>query len=150
MASVWIKPRVCVSGMRYIVRYRLGGRQSRVIHAASLRSLDDANRLVEQIRAQIADVTIVSSPVSSVDPRLPREEFVYFATLGGLVKIGISVDPARRARNLNATLVHTEPGGRQRERELHDAFKLARVRGEWFRLDARISRYLRKQEQSVA
>lgn len=71
---------------------------------------------------------------------LARTHIVYFAELGGLIKIGISDDPERRARHLNAVLLGTCPGSRKIERELHDEFADLRERGEWFRAEPRLLR----------
>lgn len=57
-----------------------------------------------------------------------------------LVKIGYAFDPVRRFHHLRTfspvelTLEGAIPGGRNKERELHRRFALARARGEWFRL----------------
>lgn len=61
------------------------------------------------------------------------KQSVYFAKLGSLVKIGISVNPETRVQSIGAVLVATEPGGRAREMELHSQFGEARERLEWFR-----------------
>jgi hypothetical protein len=57
-----------------------------------------------------------------------------------LVKIGYAFDPVRRFNHLRTfspaklTLEGAIPGGRDKERELHKRFALARVHGEWFKL----------------
>lgn len=57
-----------------------------------------------------------------------------------LVKIGYAFDPVHRYKHLRIfspvelTLEGAIPGGRDKERELHRQFALARVRGEWFKL----------------
>jgi hypothetical protein len=58
---------------------------------------------------------------------------IYFAEgPDGLVKIGVSRFLRERVAHLGARLLATEPGGIDRERELHDRFADARVTGEWF------------------
>lgn len=57
---------------------------------------------------------------------------------GGLIKIGFSKAPDRRMRTLRLEHPDTElivyaPGGRVRERRLHDRLQAHRVDGEWFR-----------------
>jgi hypothetical protein len=64
---------------------------------------------------------------------LADKTLVYFAENDGRIKIGISRDPVRRARELNARLLVTEPGGRTREAQLHLLFAHHRIAGEWFR-----------------
>jgi Meiotically Up-regulated Gene 113 (MUG113) protein len=71
---------------------------------------------------------------------LPKSEFVYFIQSGttGPVKIGTSKSPARRTGELQTgnprelILRHVIPGDRDVEEQLHDRFKAARIRGEWF------------------
>jgi hypothetical protein len=65
--------------------------------------------------------------------RAAERECVYFARLGGLIKIGFSKDPDRRAKDLNAELLGFCVGDRDLERALHEEFAKTRVRGEWFR-----------------
>lgn len=76
---------------------------------------------------------------------------VYFvqSEASSLIKIGVSGDVARRVRQISGTLfgevlriLATEPGGRDRERTLHDRFHFARVKGEWFRPDPRLLAYV--------
>jgi hypothetical protein len=57
---------------------------------------------------------------------------------GGLVKIGVAVDPEKRLRALQVAnherlvLRRVEEGDEMREAELHKQFAHLRVRGEWF------------------
>lgn len=57
---------------------------------------------------------------------------VYFAERGGLVKIGQSRTPERRAVTLGAHLIKVTPGDFATERGWHDRFAADRVEGEWF------------------
>jgi hypothetical protein len=65
---------------------------------------------------------------------------IYFVqpARGGLVKIGVAVDPEKRMRDLQCgsplelRLIRVEEGERDRERELHEKFSSLQVRGEWF------------------
>lgn len=56
----------------------------------------------------------------------------------GSVKIGLARDPAKRLSALQGAhasqldLIAVITGGRNRERELHERFADARLRGEWF------------------
>lgn len=62
----------------------------------------------------------------------PPLKFVYFGAKRGFIKIGTSVSPQRRAKELGLHLLAWEPGGRVREQELHRRFASARLVGEWF------------------
>lgn len=83
---------------------------------------------------------------------------VYFIKSGSQIKIGIAVDPVRRMASLQTAqakrlrLLGTCAGGREKERELHDQFKDARMRGEWFKatpgLMARIAELIDKEERA--
>lgn len=74
-------------------------------------------------------------------------EVVYFIRAGKRVKIGRSMNPEKRLASIKgghgctipmnldtglARIVATEPGGRERERELHNQFAHLRNVGEWF------------------
>jgi hypothetical protein len=71
---------------------------------------------------------------------LPKSDFIYFIQSGtsGPVKIGLSKTPVQRVSKLQTgnprelILRHVIPGDRGVESELHDRFKPARIRGEWF------------------
>lgn len=71
---------------------------------------------------------------------LPDSNFVYFIQSGasGPIKIGLSKAPTQRVSKLQTgnprelILRHVIPGDRSVEDELHDRFKAARIRGEWF------------------
>lgn len=68
----------------------------------------------------------------------PPKSFVYFATAGNKVKIGVSKNPRQRLGELKTgssskvRIYYVTPGDRQRERELHALFAEHRVNGEWF------------------
>ena len=149
MPSVWIKPRLTKSGMRFIVNYRLGGNGFPTIHAASCHSRHEAEKLVEHIRSQIAACKHITVPPTKRKGDF-REEFVYFARLGDSIKIGVSVQPAKRCKSLSAELLHIEPGGRRRERELHERFAKFRVSGEWFQDHRQIRSYLEQAGEDAA
>lgn len=142
MARAHIKRRALKSGFRWIVYYRLNGRDGPLEYAGSFRSLEKAEEQRDWIHMRMA----AGKPLRGLrgTRKTDRPEIVYFARLGDLIKIGVSKDPRRRAKDLNAELIHLEHGGRERERELHRAFKDARIRGEWFDANYdRIQRYLK-------
>lgn len=58
--------------------------------------------------------------------------WVYFAERDGLVKIGYSANPIRRAEQLGAELLAVMPGGARMERLMHRHFADYRSHGEWF------------------
>jgi hypothetical protein len=67
-----------------------------------------------------------------------------------MVKIGYSFNPIHRFNHLRTmspvelTLEGAIPGDRAKEAELHKRFKLARVRGEWFRLTPELWREIKR------
>lgn len=68
----------------------------------------------------------------------PKVYFIY-DEWGGAVKIGVAGDPLRRLDQLQTgnprrlVLLGTIPGGRGIEAEIHDHFRPAHLRMEWFR-----------------
>jgi len=76
------------------------------------------------------------------------DQLVYFAGKGDTVKIGISVNPKERIRNLQVaspdlvTLLATQKGGRDVELKLHERFKGDRIMGEWFKMSDELKQYI--------
>lgn len=70
----------------------------------------------------------------------PHKQACLYVMAGpdGLTKLGLSRDPGRRVLKLKSSLVLQIPMRAHHvwsaEHKLHDHFKSARVRGEWFRL----------------
>lgn len=62
-----------------------------------------------------------------------RPAVVYYIRIGHLVKIGTTIDPGTRFKDLrpNELLAH-EPGGEILERQRHTQFKTLKARGEYF------------------
>lgn len=79
--------------------------------------------------------------------RRKARALVYFLQEGKRVKIGHSTNPKARAQDLTRhtvlKLLATEPGGAERERELHKQFAHLRIKGEWFYLKPEILDYIR-------
>lgn len=80
-----------------------------------------------------------------------RPTFVYIIASGDFVKIGISVDPAKRLRGMSTSMAEaphlfatklfpTGPMARKVERRMHWTFREYRERGEWFRLSPATAR----------
>jgi len=85
------------------------------------------------------------------------EATVYFLRCDGFVKIGYSIDPHMRLRQIRSMdgtlfpggidcaateLLATEHGGFDRERELHKQFKHLRHTGEWFTEAPELTEYI--------
>jgi hypothetical protein len=74
--------------------------------------------------------------------------YVVEAPRAGRVKIGISMDPERRRRDLQAaspeslTLVATMDGSYADEMVLHERFAEYREHGEWFRLEGALAEWI--------
>lgn len=127
-------------GVRFQVLYRTHPRAP-IRSAGTFASASEAERVRDQVTAKIAACEPPPPP-----PEALSETLVYIAEIGGLLKIGISIDPAQRCRDLHAQLLHVERGGRVRERHLHAKFAHLRVDGEFFRPGERgeIRRYIRQ------
>jgi len=90
---------------------------------------------------------------------------VYFMRCGPYIKIGYSVDPHTRLNQLRngdktkcpdgidrkaIVLVKTEPGGRDREYELHQQFKHLHHWGEWFTEAPELTAYIESLSERAA
>lgn len=72
------------------------------------------------------------------DRELLTGSVVYFVRMGDLIKIGHTANLRRRLHGLSLTVkqvLATEPGGKEREAELHVQFTHLREFGEWFRAE---------------
>ena len=87
----------------------------------------------------------------AIEPaKLPRKRahLVYFIQSVETVKIGISVSPKDRLKEMSVSnhadlrLLATIPGGRKRERELHRRFAQYHIRGEWFEYALPIKKFI--------
>lgn len=85
-------------------------------------------------------------------PSAPLPTWVYFvfATPDGPVKIGASIDPVRRLKELRryaspaACLLGVVPGGYAQEHALHQRFQHLHAYGEWFNAAPELSDYIRE------
>lgn len=57
---------------------------------------------------------------------------VYIGARNGFIKIGMSDNPTRRAKELGLTLLRVKAGGRSEERLLHERFRTSWIDREWF------------------
>jgi hypothetical protein len=89
--------------------------------------------------------------------KVRESAMVYFIQAGRRVKIGQSQNPDKRLHSIrtgystkkpdglntsNAKLLAVEPGGLERERELHIQFAHLRVAGEWFDKGPELKTYI--------
>src|SRR5688572_8051533 len=58
--------------------------------------------------------------------------WLYFGARYGFLKIGVTGDPPRRARELGLVLLLVLPGGRQEEAAMHRRFRRSRIGHEWY------------------
>ena len=69
--------------------------------------------------------------------------FVYFAPKDGLLKIGFSTHPQRRARELKPDgPLKLIVGTSDIEKELHQRFNVQRVTGEWFKNEGDLKQFV--------
>jgi hypothetical protein len=80
----------------------------------------------------------------------PPIKFVYIGTRGSFIKIGSSMNPNRRAKELGLRLLHIEPGGLVREHELHQQFWRARLDREWFLPSPDLLDYITRRDERPA
>lgn len=80
--------------------------------------------------------------------RRVRKGWVYFIQAGDKIKIGFSTRPLNRLRDLQTSnpgaleIIGTMQGTKAYEHRLHERFKRFRVRGEWFRSTAALTRLI--------
>lgn len=81
----------------------------------------------------------------------PLRPMVYFARHGtdGPIKIGHTTNVPSRLESLQTgcheelQLLGTVPGGQKRERQIHQQFAAARIRGEWFRATSALLTFIK-------
>lgn len=112
-----------------------------------------------QMDAALAMLLKPRDPAPPTEPRQDRrrDATVYMLRCEGFVKIGYSVDPhvrLRQIRSMDGTkypaglncstteLLATECGGIDRERELHQRFAHLRHTGEWFTEAPELTEYI--------
>jgi hypothetical protein len=93
-------------------------------------------------------VHTVASPPPERNPLPPIKAGVYFIRAGGMVKIGTSIDVAKRVAGLRTMspapleLLAVAKGGPDEEREVHRHFAHLRQHGEWFRAAPELLDYI--------
>lgn len=80
----------------------------------------------------------------------PPTKFVYIGTRGSFIKIGSSMSPTRRAKELGLRILHIEAGGLVREHELHRRFWRSRLDREWFLPSPDLLAYIAEGGQEAA
>lgn len=104
-------------------------------------------QIEESIRSELG--VLHKSLLDMFDERSKHSEKIYFIRAGGLVKIGRSLNPKNRLKQLQsdkkqtvipenvdmseAEIIAMFPGGRRVESSLHFKFSRYHVAGEWFR-----------------
>ena len=139
LSGVWINyaeaadVRISASAFRLLVLLRLGKEHPKL-------SLN-----LNKFHSQVEELEGAGYLVEFSDVVLPQDfRKVYFvqAVDGGPIKIGISFDPTSRLRSIQTgshsklIVIGTIPGGRRKERELHERFREFRLNGEWFRAES--------------
>ena len=81
-------------------------------------------------------------------PSPTDDSFVYFISGGGLIKIGVTINPKQRLSALQIgsplplCLLAVMPGGPSLEADLHKRFQGLRVHGEWFHPDSLLTDFI--------
>jgi hypothetical protein len=81
---------------------------------------------------------------------MPAPGYTYFVRRGGAIKIGCSTDPKQRISTLQTASVEKletlaiVPDSVVTEEIAHARFSDLRIRGEWFRADPRLLRFIHK------
>ena len=122
-------------------------------HAVVQEGLDEISARIE------SDLRLKERSLADVLDRFTRDaEQIYFMKADNMVKIGRSLHPDQRLKNLQsnkgqtvipdsvdmsrAVIVARFPGGRRVESSLHLRFRRYQVAGEWFRWSPEVRRYV--------
>jgi hypothetical protein len=79
--------------------------------------------------------------------------WVYYIRMGDEIKIGVSVDPLKRAQSLSLNASHilaVEPGTQMLERKRHDQFRDLHLHGEWFRAEGALLDHIESLSSAAA
>jgi hypothetical protein len=138
---------------RFLVHQQINGRESdsrlplpsRDVVTEHERHVLQTNFEVLTREQLLADAPVLGGGVAVSTPydqdagvAHPDESLVYYAVDADVVKIGCSVNPWARIRELRTArpailLAATEPGGEARERDRHKRFAELHIEREWFR-----------------
>src|SRR4051794_39012747 len=77
MSSAWVEHRSTSSGVRYRVRYRVGGRESKALYGGSFRTMTEATARREWIAGELAamrvpDIHTFAAPAAAVTAERSR------------------------------------------------------------------------------
>jgi hypothetical protein len=134
------------------------------IRVANLQErLDGANAALEAMPS-VDDSWSLEAALEDHD-RKRKAQTVYFIRCQQFIKIGIAKDTAARLRQIRrgggshfprlldietAEIIATEPGGFDREKELHAKFAHLRHTGEWFTEAPELTQYIESQSEAAA
>jgi hypothetical protein len=109
--------------------------------------VDHTNRLRSAFRRELKQQE--SKRIKELDEQRRRASVVYvmWRMSDGLVKIGYSTDVGKRLQALRTQhgsldVLFTFPGGREVERQHHERFAVHRVKGEWFRPEGELQKWI--------
>lgn len=100
----------------------------------------------EEHRREQEAMSLEERRAATVDRERSGSGLIYFIRSNLLVKIGKSINVEQRLEAFSdpqLELLATEPGYTRLESQLHSRFEPLRVRGEWFRLEAPLTDYIR-------
>jgi len=105
-------------------------------------------RRQRKLEEQLADMRRANHPDVDKTVGGHGSPHVYFAYSAGRIKIGTSLYPEYRGKDLSmqaphpVTIIMTVAGGYELEQEFHRLFGALREHGEWFRLSEEMRRFL--------
>jgi hypothetical protein len=112
-------------------------------------------RTLASVESEISAVTQALNDIPAVSPdEITRKQAgkIYFVGYDGFVKIGFTIDVAKRMMGLRTgsprplSLYATIDGSMDDERELHVRFARYRLEGEWFELSDEIIAFIDSQK----
>jgi transcriptional regulator with XRE-family HTH domain len=122
-------------------------------------SIDWASAIAKALRVSPPWLAFGDGPDPEWDAEpVVRLDRVYFVSRAGdgAIKIGVSRNPASRLAQLRSgspeqlTLLAVIPGGRKKERELHNRFAEFRIYGEWFAASAELVGFIATLDREAA
>ena len=160
-----------INGWIYLCRRHyevISGALEEHIEEQNGRRMENMQSRLENMQARI-DAAGLNDEQYIYDPEAHearrKAQTVYFIRCEQYVKIGISYDPASRLHQIKssggslipkrmdftqAAIIATEPGGFDREQELHAKFAHLRDRGEWFIEAPELTEYIESLSKELA